>query len=287
MSSDILKRRVELAVSLLKHNPALLMEVLWKKCRLLLPLPKHIVQRRINGIMFEFDFDYAPLQMKMVYVGTYGIDTVQLLKRYLKRGDTFIDVGANIGYISAVAVSLVGKQGQVHSFEPVSSHFHRLQRLSDLNPEYTLKVNHCALGEESGRATLAISLEDMAWNSLVPGYTGSSPIRTEEVQVMRLDTYLESQNIEEVALIKLDTEGFELPILRGLQNFLDRTERLPKIICEIQPRALSLLGFSLEHLDDLMKHYNYRAFSLVNTRDEVDITEMKDFGEVLFLPARS
>jgi len=80
-----------------------------------LPLPKTTC-KKINGVWFRFDFDLDP-RIKKMYLGEYETETVETMKKLLRQGDVFIDVGANIGFLSAVAAGLVG--GQIHSFEPV------------------------------------------------------------------------------------------------------------------------------------------------------------------------
>ena len=58
-----------------------------------------------------------------MYYGSYAVPIVETMKRTLRPGDTFLDVGANIGYLSAIAAGLVGVTGQVHCFEPVPDYF--------------------------------------------------------------------------------------------------------------------------------------------------------------------
>jgi FkbM family methyltransferase len=279
----ISKDQVSRAFALLKHNPRLLAEALYAKAHLLLPLPRQSARRRVNGVWFEFPFECGDY-VKAMYVGTFGIDVVGVFRKFLKPGDIVIDAGANIGYLSAVAAGLVGKTGQVHGFEPVERYYRHLERLAQLNPEYRIVANKCALGEKAGTATIAVSLVDPLWNSIVPGYTEDTPIETEEVPVMRLDAYLEQNGIGEVALIKLDTEGSELPILYGLESYLEKASRLPVVICEIQPRALKLLGLTAEDLRVFISRYGYRAFDMIDLKAEIDLAQLKGYTDVVFLP---
>jgi FkbM family methyltransferase len=66
--------------------------------------------------------------------------------------------GANVGYISAVAASCVGKSGAVHGFEPLPECFARLQTLRGLNPDSPFFFNHVALGERPGILPHRLSL---------------------------------------------------------------------------------------------------------------------------------
>jgi FkbM family methyltransferase len=67
--------------------------------------------------------------------GTFEPATVKVLKRLVKSGDTALDIGANVGYMSLVLAKFVGKSGRVFSFEPDSKNFASLKRNLALNPD--------------------------------------------------------------------------------------------------------------------------------------------------------
>lgn len=127
----------------------LFFKIIVAKLRVLQPLPKSPARKKINGILFEFDSNYDSA-IKLMHSGSYEVLTLEAIRKYLNKGDTFIDVGANIGWFSAIALGLVGKNGQVHSFEPVPQNFYRLQEMGSFNREYNISVNQCALGEGGG-----------------------------------------------------------------------------------------------------------------------------------------
>jgi FkbM family methyltransferase len=209
---------------------------------------------------------------------------VDAMKRFLKPGDTFIDVGANVGYLSAVAAGLVGMHGEVHSFEPVPVYFAKLRRLAELNPEFPIHANSCAAGEIAGAFPIYVTQEP-GQNTFVPSYkTGSEIVQTVEVPVVRLDAYIAARNLRRVSLIKIDAEGFELPILKGLQGYFESTDHRPAIICEIAPRAYPLLGRSLWELAAFMAGYGYFARDLIDGTTRVDLCAMRQVEDVLFRP---
>jgi hypothetical protein len=110
----------------------------------------------LNGIDFEIDLGLDPV-MQSMYFGLYQYEITSLMKRILKEGDTFIDVGANVGYISAFALGLVGGCGNVHAFEPVPRYVSRLRALQRNNSDANLHVNGVALGEMEGTAKISIT----------------------------------------------------------------------------------------------------------------------------------
>jgi FkbM family methyltransferase len=239
--------------------------------------------RRIGDVQFEFDFDLGSI-VEMMHRGDYAPELVSLLPRLLHPGDVVIDVGANIGYISAVALSVVGPIGAVHAFEPVTRYYERLRRLSDLNPDYRLWAHRLALSDHEGVETISISdVNNIGWNTMVPGYI--PPEETEAVETtstIRLDAYLEFNNVTP-ALIKIDVEGFELPVLRGLERHI-RAGHHPLIVCELAPSAYARVGATVEDLATWLIEIGYMACDVVGL-DPLDVRSVDDTRDVLFVPA--
>lgn len=247
-------------------------------------------RRDINGIVFDFDFTLS-YWVKDMYFGNYELATMEYLKKSLKAGDVFFDVGANIGYVSAIAASCVGPtRGEVHSFEPVPEYFHLLKHMASQNRRYKILVNQCALGDHSGFSEINISKraknQNIGWNTMVPGFMmEDEPMKTIKVPLYTLDQYVKTKGIHRISTIKIDVEGFEFPVLKGMQHFLKNTDNKPEIICEIAPAAYPLLSHSLLQLSDYMAGLSYEAFSLLKPNKVVDITELKQTTNVGFRSA--
>ncbi len=270
------------AATLLARNPALFCRMMLAKLNSARPMPPLPVRRRIGPVQFEYDLagyrGTAPM-----YFGSYSLLVVDAIRRHLRRGDVFLDVGANIGYLSAVAAGIVGPEGQIHAFEPVPAYFEKLRRLAALNPEYSIELNSCAAGEAPGACEIHITREP-GQSTLVPSYKSHAEIvSTMSVPVVRLDSYIAERGVERVALVKIDAEGFELPILRGLQGYFETQRHRPAVICEIAPRAYALLGRGMGELLAFMAGYGYSARDLADGTTPVDITAIQHVEDVLFL----
>ena len=166
-------------------------------------------------------------------------------------------VGPTDGACVAVSPNTiaVGARGQVHCFEPVPDYFARIQRLVELNPGYTIRPNACGAGEISGSCKIYVTREP-GQNTMVHDYkSGMDIVSTLDVPVVRLDSYIEGNGIESIKLIKIDAEGYELPILKGLENYFKKSRCRPEVICEIAPRAYSLMGRSIAELAEYMADY--------------------------------
>lgn len=137
---------------------------------------------------------------------------------FLKPGDVFIDVGANIGVYSLLACSI--DDIVVWAFEPSSSTAQRLAENITLNSlQSRVRLRQLAIGAavEPGRLTTGMD----AVNHLVQVTDGSS---SEPVEVVTLDSEIPSAEADRTSLVKIDVEGGEEAVLRGAQELLRRRE---------------------------------------------------------------
>jgi len=277
--------RLKRGVALAKGDPALFVRKLILKLELLFIRRNTSKIKRIHGVKFRFDLSYDPA-IRLMYVGGYEIETIRTMRELLHPGDTFIDIGANIGYISAIALGLVGEEGSVHAFEPVPEYFKRLTDFKELNPDHAVIVNNIALGEERGVSQIAVSdYSNIGWNTMVSGYMANRMLKeTIKVHVMTLDEYISENNLDAVSLIKIDTEGYEYYVLKGMSGFLTHARTKPAILCEINAAAYQFTAHSLEDLDLLVKEFGYRSVDVTKRHDPVSIPSLTTNTDVLLLP---
>lgn len=154
--------------------------------------------------------------------------TSELFRLLLKEGGKVIDVGANIGYFTMLAASLVGSSGRVYAFEPGDVAFNDLRNNVYINSFSNVVAYNRAASDYYGERCLYVSKENTT-NSLIKDsrlHTGS-----EVVEVDRVDRLIS----EQVKLIKIDTEGNELEVLKGSRNLINKCESLC-VIMEISEK---------------------------------------------------
>ncbi|MFQ5447433.1 MAG: FkbM family methyltransferase [Saprospiraceae bacterium] len=152
----------------------------------------------------------------------------------LQSGAIFADVGAHFGYFSLLASQLVGLEGQVYSFEASRSTFSVLEK--NTAPHANITSLHRAATDCDALLTFhEFPVLFSEYNSLVmPDVANSAwlrrnPSRSIEVQGLRLDNYfLEKKEIP--GLVKIDVEGAEPQVLRGMEALL--TRHAPTLIME-------------------------------------------------------
>lgn len=281
--------RISKAASLLFHDPLALMKMGYARARCKTGhAPSAPVVKERNGVKFEFDFDYGP-QIKIMYFDAYEPLTLRAMRKFLQPGDTFIDAGANIGFISWVAAGMVGKEGQVHSFEPSARDFARLKKLSDMNPGHKIICHPVALGEKKEIKDMDIAKSTwVGWNTLVPAFMREDSFKeTIQVQVTRLDDYIREheKQMGRIAMIKIDTEGFEFFVLKGLRHFFENQKNRPAILCELTPRANGLMGIPMSDFYEYMSQYGYQGYDLCNYRQKIDLANLKEQQDALFVHA--
>ena len=244
------------------------------------------IYRKLNRLIFEFELR-IDIYMKKMFLGTFQSNVINTLLKYLKKGDTFFDIGANVGYITAIAAGIVGKKGKVYSFEPIPRYFKRLQKLSRLNKQYNIKTYNFSLGKTDGVAEINLpKVKNIGHNTMVPGLINSQDIKeTIKINVKRLDDFILKENIEKISLIKIDVEGYEFPVLEGLTKFFEqRKEKLPPIVVEITPQAYKLMNSSLKELELFMKKYSYQAYTS-DGKNKINLENLKNVRliDILFI----
>jgi FkbM family methyltransferase len=274
-----LTQKVSKALSLALSDPLALVTAV--KPYLFKPKSGRIL---LNSVVFDIELDLDPA-MRAMYFGAYQIHIASLMKKHLKQGDIFIDVGANIGYISAYAMGLIGQTGQVHAFEPVPEYFERLSYVQKNNPDYRLYINKVALGECEGTSTIAVTnVKNIGWNTMVPGFMSGQTIKEEiEIPVTTLDSYLFSKGIDRVRLVKIDVEGFEFPVIKGFQKYLQTVKQLPILLVEVAPAAYHKLDTSINEFANFMSNLGYVALTL-DLKHEVQVAALQETTDVVFMP---
>jgi len=171
------------------------------------------------------------------YVGDLDRKVSAVIDRFVKPGDTVLDIGANIGLVSLRLSERVGARGTVHAFEPNPLLSRRLIRSLDENDITNVRVHEFALGEKSSTLPMSVPAGNAGAASLVPGRGRGGT--TLNVPVRRLDDLI----CDRIAFAKIDVEGFEENVLRGFSRTLTQSPPSMILFEQNEPRgaAISLL----------------------------------------------
>ncbi len=192
---------------------------------------------------------------------------------FVRPGHVCLDVGANIGVYSNVLARLSGSGEQVHAFEPVDHVRAKLLENARLNAHSTMHVNSFALGANAG----ALEMYQVK-SGLFRGGTstfvrnenvdamGEEAFEKRVVEVRTLDAYVQNAALPRVDFIKIDVEGFELFVLQGAGQTLERFR--PVVLIEYDQTRHGRQGHG-EALHSLLASRGYRSFEFASAGDEL------------------
>ncbi len=175
----------------------------------------------------------------------------QLILNWLRPGDTFVDVGANLGYYSALAAQRVGGDGHVYAFEPDPGNYHLLRKNMQPFPVTATHLQQAALGDEDRWIWLYRNETNLGDHQIYDDGSGRSPIPVSQV---RGDDALKS--VCQAKLIKVDTQGAEWQVVRGVRQLIDRSSPNLAIVLEYWPRGLRRAGASSAQLCRLLQDHS-------------------------------
>lgn len=210
--------------------------------------------------------DLAVRYDRTVYLRREEVAELRLISRLLRRGDVFVDCGANIGLFTVTAAARVGAGGKVLAVEPVADTFARLSE-------------NCALNQLGDRVRL--------FNNALAAQAGVEVALTGDVHnTMRVDTHapagqplVKTVTLDEILAgsqtvtgMKIDVEGYELEVLRGGQDTIAQFS--PWMLVELNGEpATRELGAWDVHTFLTERHYRAHLPHTVLARDRTSLPD--------------
>jgi len=189
----------------------------------------------------------------------------RVLTMILRPPLTFIDVGANVGFVTLLACSNArSSEGRIdaHCFEPDPGVFNWLSNNQHINPDFEIVINPSAVGAKEGEGELTISARS-GWSTMAQeppgGFSFLPKAGKATVPVTTLDSYCREHKLSP-AVIKIDVEGLEKEVLIGARTILEQSR--PYLLIEINPLRLAAAGTSGEELILQLSDLRYRIFHI-------------------------
>lgn len=192
---------------------------------------------------------------KALYMqGVWEPEVTGAFRALVKPGDTVFDIGGDAGYYTLLFAKGVGPKGKVFVFEPIPKAQERIMENVSLNGFKNVTLVDLALGSRPGSFVLEKPFEASRINlekkEAVPG-------EDILVKVERLDTLAEEQGLPRADLIKIDVEGAEMEILRGMEGYVNKHH--PTFVIELHPQLLP--GFNAT-VSDVLTWLTDRGYTL-------------------------
>lgn len=174
-------------------------------------------------------------------------------------GDTVYDIGANVGFFSCLAARLVGSDGAVHAFEAVPACAEALRRNIDRNRFAQVTVHAVAVGDRDGPVEV-----------LQGRHPGGATIserdrprdlqRTVTVPCVVIDDLVDAGDLTPPDFVKIDVEGAEPEVLRGMQRTLARHH--PVVLCELDDPTTAGLATKIGEVGGMLSDAGYEVVEL-------------------------
>ena len=220
-----------------------------------------------HGIRMRLHFDSE--LARLIYCDDFEGNERRFLKAFLRAGDVFVDVGANIGLFSLIAADRVGTLGTVYAFEPCRKTFQRLVENTELNHFRNIQCFRLALSDERGESPFYASEDGFdAWNSFAPPIQGKS-FSKEMIPCETWDRFAHTHDlVGRVTMMKIDVEGWESRVLKGARESFSR-EDAPLLQVEFTDKTAASAGSSCMELYHTLRDFGYHLFTYNPRRREL------------------
>jgi FkbM family methyltransferase len=177
---------------------------------------------------------------------------IDFLPKFVRSGDTVLDVGGNHGLYTYHLSRLVGSSGRVHTFEPMPPNLYILRHTLRTHGLNNVRVHPKACGEKLESAMFYVPL-DHGIPELGGARQGTDGIPF-ECEIVRLDDVIDDR----ISFLKIDVEGAELFVLRGAERIL--TESRPVVLFEAGDHTHSY-GYAQQDVFDFLSRFRYKFFN--------------------------
>ena len=196
----------------------------------------------------------------------YEPNQTEIVKKYVRKGDIVIDIGAHVGYYTLLMAQLVGKNGKVYSFEPDPVNFQLLKKSVEINGFENVVLIQKAVSNITDKVKLFLGDDDSAINRIYDAKLGDAK-ESIDVESITIDEYFK-ENDELINFIKIDSEGSEVKIINGMKQFLSRNQELV-MMTEFFPFLIKKSG---DEPNQYLKSLEKSGFSLYNILDKNEKT---------------
>lgn len=210
---------------------------------------------------------------------TYEPVQTEIVKKFVKKGDNVIDVGAHVGYYTFLMSKLVGESGKVFSFEPDPDNFNLLKKGVEVNNLKNVEIIQKAVSKENSKIKLYLSDTDRATNRIYDAGINDAH-KIIEVDTCSIDEFLNEKRIK-INFIKIDAEGSEQGVIDGMKGIIKNNVQLI-IMTEFFPFLIKKYGSTPEKYLDTIKELGYNTYNILEdgTLPEIKKEDISIFSNV-------
>ena len=159
------------------------------------------------GVMDVTPNDYV--DSRLYFFGTWEPSLSAFMRRQITPGSVAIDIGANIGYHTLLFSKAVGKDGAVYAIEPAPRIIEKLRKNISLNTMENIRVIPYGISDKAERRDFVVDAQNL-------GASHFGETSDDGLELVRLRSVIDPADLSRVSIIKVDVEGFEIPVLRDI-----------------------------------------------------------------------
>jgi len=194
-------------------------------------LGRRFVTHKVYGYRLLLDTKDRGISRTLLLFGKREVEHRIMLQEIVKEGSRIFDIGANIGYYAIMEAQLVGSEGEIIAIEPSPSNVELLKKNVALNDQHNIRVVSAAVSDTDGAKTFFLSDKSNLGTFHNVG-SGVEHLNGQTIDVNTLSLNSLAGQYGAPDLIRMDVEGHEVSVLRGLIDLLGIIDRKPTIIFE-------------------------------------------------------
>ncbi len=207
---------------------------------------------RVHSLLMRLDTSEG-IQNAMAH-GAYEPEQTAWARECLLPGDRFVDVGANFGWYTALASTIVGPTGSVFAFEPSPVAANVITNTITENRLKNVTLIRAAVGDAVGHERIYMPVNDFVHS---PSAFHSDPNFVPlQVPLLSLDRYQPFADGRSIKLIKIDVEGYEPNVLRGMQGLVKKG-LVKNLFCEFNSGWLKRNATTPAQLFNVITSYGF------------------------------
>jgi len=186
-------------------------------------------RRILRGLPSGYRIKVSPAEHLSYLLGTAELHLQKAILRFVHPGDIVYDVGANLGYVALSLSKQVGPSGKVAAFEPVPQNLRFLRENIESNQLANIEVFDVAVSDTEGEALIRIT-ENLAMASLI-WHTQNSACIQHSTRTIAIDDLVQTGRLALPTFVKIDVEGAEALVVRGMQRTIASSKPVLFIEC--------------------------------------------------------
>lgn len=245
-----------------------------KSCLVVLIGRESKPRRIVGGLASGYRICVSPADNLGYLIGTTETHLQRAIRKYVSAGDTVYDIGANIGYVSLSLAKRVGPKGRVIAFEPLPRNVDLLRTAIEVNGLKNIRLLDCAASEARGETAIRVG-DNPAMASLL-WHRDNPRAREIVIRTVAVDDLVEARDLGCPTFVKIDVEGAEGLVLKGMQRTIAVSQPVLFIECSDAGRETAW---------NMLQDMGYRCQSAI-TRKIVNAFDEYRHSDFLWLPPR-